>query len=91
METGDTGDSMEETEESTPESYDSYLTAQVLLSQGGEPMKATVVGWTGYHDGRPLGKRHDNPSLDTVDNKGRSYYVFGKLLNVIEWPRSVKG
>ena len=35
---------MEETEERTPESYDSYLTAQVLLSQGREPMKATVVG-----------------------------------------------
>ena len=82
---------MEETEESTPESYDSYLTAQVLLSQGGEPMKATVVGWTGYHDGRPIGKRNDNPLLDTVDNKGRTYYVIGKLLIVIEWPRSVKG
>ena len=81
---------MEETEESAPESYDKYLTAQVLLSRCGEPVKATVVGWTGYHDGRPIGKRHDNPLLDTVDNKGR-YYVFGKLLNVIEWPRSVKG
>jgi len=83
---------MEETEESTPESYDKYLTSQVLLSQGGEPVKATVVGWTGYHDGQPIGKRHDNPLLDhTADNKGRSYFVFGKLLIVIKWPRSVKG
>ena len=52
---------MEETEESTPESFDQYLTIQVLLPRGGEPVKATVVDWTEYHDGRPIGKRHSNP------------------------------
>jgi hypothetical protein len=41
------------------------LTAQVLLPQGGEAKKATVVGRKRDHDGRPIGKRHANPLLDT--------------------------
>jgi hypothetical protein len=55
----------EGTDDHTPESYDEFLTAQVLLPQGGEAKKATVVGRKRDHDGRPIGKRHANPLLDT--------------------------
>jgi hypothetical protein len=62
---GDTPSPDEGTDDHTPESYDEYLTAQVLLPQGGEAKKATVVGRKRDHDGRPIGKRHANPLLDT--------------------------
>ena len=53
------------TDDHTPESYDKYLTAQVLLCQGCEAKKATIVGRKRDHDGRPIGKCHANPLLDT--------------------------
>ncbi len=37
----------------------------MLLPQGGEAKKATVVVRKRDHDGRPIGKRHANPLLDT--------------------------
>ena len=37
----------------------------MLLPQGGEASKATVVCRKRDHDGRPIGKRHANPLLDT--------------------------
>lgn len=49
----------------TPESYDQYLTAQVLLPQGGEAMKATVIGHKRDQNGKPIGVRNSNPLLDT--------------------------
>ncbi len=62
----ETGDSVAgEPEDFTPESYDEYLTAQVLLPHGGKASKATVVCRKRDHDGRPIGKRHANPLLDT--------------------------
>jgi hypothetical protein len=36
-----------------------------LLLYGGEAKKATGVGRKRDHDGRPIGKRHANPLLDT--------------------------
>jgi hypothetical protein len=63
LETGDSD--ADEPKDFTPESYDEYLTAQVLLPQGGEASKATVVCRKRDHDGRPIGKRHANPLLDT--------------------------
>ena len=73
---------MEETAESTPESYNQNLTIQVLLPQGGEPVKATVVGWMGHHhDGRPIGKHHANPCLIQLTTKDEAtLFFFGKLL-----------
>ena len=41
------------------------MTAQVLLPQGGEAKKTTAVGRERDHDGKPVGKRHANPLLDT--------------------------
>ena len=49
----------------TPEAYDQYLTARLMLSRGGEPVKAVVVGRTRDSEGLPLGKQHPNPLLDT--------------------------
>ena len=49
----------------TPESHDQYLTANVLLPQGGELTKATVVGRKLDQDCQPIGKRNPNPLLDT--------------------------
>jgi hypothetical protein len=49
METGDSD--TDDTDDFTPESYDEYLTAQVLLPQGGEASKATVVSRKRDHDG----------------------------------------
>jgi hypothetical protein len=62
LETGDSD--ADEPEDFTPESYDEYLTAQVLLPHGGEASKATVVCRKRDHDGRLIGKRHANPLLD---------------------------
>ncbi len=62
---GDNPSPDEGIEDHTPESCDEYLTAQVLLPQGGEAKRATIVGRKHNHDGRPIGKCHANPLLDT--------------------------
>ena len=56
---------MPEADDYTPEAYDQYITATVLLPQGGESKKATVVGRKKDHDGKPIGKRNANPMLDS--------------------------
>jgi hypothetical protein len=48
----------------TPESYDEYLTAQVMLPVGGELSKGQVIKHRRDHNGRPIGLRHANPLLD---------------------------
>ena len=57
--------SKDEADDYTPESYDHYLTAEVLLPHGGEAKKATVTSRKRDTDGKPIGKRHPNPLLDT--------------------------
>jgi hypothetical protein len=49
----------------TPDSYDQYINAEVLLPYGGEELKAKVKARKHDADGLPLGKRHANPLLDT--------------------------
>ena len=49
----------------TPDSYDEYLTAEVLLPSGGELQKARIVGRKKDDDGMPIGKRNPNPILDS--------------------------
>jgi hypothetical protein len=49
----------------TPEAYDQYLTAKVLLPQSGELQQATVIARKRDRDGKPIGKRNENPLLDT--------------------------
>jgi Reverse transcriptase (RNA-dependent DNA polymerase) len=56
-----------EADDSTPEAYDEYLTAEVLLPSMGTMTKAKVTGRKRDADGRPVGKRHNNPMLDTKE------------------------
>ena len=47
------------------ETYDSYLTAQVLLPKGDETLRAEVLRRKTDHHGNPIGRAHTNPILDT--------------------------
>ena len=56
---------MPEADEYTPEAYDEYLTAELLLPNMGTVVKAKVMGRKRDAVGNPIGKRHSNPMLDT--------------------------
>jgi hypothetical protein len=56
---------MPEADDYTPESYNEYLTAEVLLPNMGTLTKAKVVSRKRDVDGNPVGRRHHNPILDT--------------------------
>ena len=58
-------DVVPEADDFTPEAYDEYLTAEVLLPNMGEMTKAKVVGRKRDADGNPIGRRNTNPLLDT--------------------------
>ena len=49
----------------TPENTDEYIGSQLMLPHGGDAARATVVGRKRDKDGNPIGRRHDNPLLDT--------------------------
>ena len=61
----DTGAIKSDADDYTPEAYDQYLTAEVLLPHGGEAKKARVINRKRDKDGLPVGKHHSNPLLDT--------------------------
>ena len=54
-----------EADDFTPDSFDSYLTAQVLLPREGELHRGTVKRRVKDEDGNPVGTRSSNPILDT--------------------------
>jgi Reverse transcriptase (RNA-dependent DNA polymerase) len=56
---------MPEADEWTPESFDTYLTAEVLLPLHGELTRARVTGRKRGADGNPIGKANANPILDS--------------------------
>jgi hypothetical protein len=56
---------MVEADDWTPEAYDQYLTALVLLPRGDSQERAIVKRRTKDDDGNPVGKRDANPILDT--------------------------
>lgn len=58
---------MPEADDFTPEAYDEYLTAEVLLPDMGTVVKAKVTGRNRDADGNPIGKRNANPILDTQE------------------------
>ncbi len=62
---GEAGYHVPEMDDFTPESYDEYLTAQILLPVGGEMAKGQVIKRRRDHNGRPVGIRHSNLILDT--------------------------
>ena len=51
--------------EYTPEEYDEYITAEVMIPIGDERVKGVVKRRTKDDDGLPVGRRHSNPLLDT--------------------------
>jgi len=53
-----------EADEYTPESYDEYLQAQVILPVGGELRRGQVIRRKRDHQGQPIGIRNTNPILD---------------------------
>jgi hypothetical protein len=56
---------MPEADEWTPETFDKYLAAEVLLPHGGELVRGKVTGRKRAADGTPIGVAHSNPILDT--------------------------
>jgi hypothetical protein len=56
---------MPDADDYTPEAYDEYLTAEVLLPNGGEVTRAKVTGCKRDAEGNPVGRRHNNPMLDS--------------------------
>jgi hypothetical protein len=56
---------MVEADSWTPEAYDQYLTALVLLPRGDSQERAVLKRRTKDDDGNPVGKRDANPILDT--------------------------
>ena len=61
----DGADVLPEADDFTPELYDEYLTAEVLLPNMGEMTKAKVISRKRDSDGNPIGLRNSNPMLDT--------------------------
>jgi hypothetical protein len=54
----------------SPEAYDQYLTANVLMDHGGgEAMLGTVKNWKWDSEGNPVGHLNMNPLLDTREYK----------------------
>jgi hypothetical protein len=49
----------------SPEAYDQYLMASVLMDCGGEAMLGTVKNWKRCSEGNPVGSSNMNPLLDT--------------------------
>ena len=49
----------------TPEELDEYINAELMVSQGGERMKARVIKRQRDMADNLIGKRHSNPILDT--------------------------
>ena len=54
-----------EQDEYTPDSFDQYLGAELLLPQGDEMIKGRVIERAKGEDGNPIGIRNANPFLDT--------------------------
>jgi len=56
---------MPEMDDYTPEAYDKYLAAQVLLPLGESMQMGEVIKRKRDHNGRPVGTCNPNPLLDT--------------------------
>ena len=69
-----------EQDEYTPEAFDGYLTASVMLPRGGEVLRAQVVSRKRDANGNPIGRANPNPILDTrvyeveFEDGAREYY-----------------
>ena len=52
-------------DEYTPETFDEYLKASVMIPKGDDILKAQVVSRRKDHNGNPIGRSNSNPVLDT--------------------------
>ncbi len=52
-------------EEVTPEVGDEYVHASIMLPRGSQMMRGTIKARKQDPDGNPIGRRSDNPILDT--------------------------
>lgn len=71
----DDADAVPEADDYSPEAYDKYLTAEVLLPTMGNITKAKVTGRKRDADGNPIRKQNANPMLDTRESKSFSLTV----------------
>lgn len=62
---------MPEADEWTPETFDQYLTAEVLLPVRGELVRAQVTGRKRGADGNPVGTANANPILDSREYEAK--------------------
>jgi hypothetical protein len=69
LEPAEPDSTMPESDDYTPEVYNAYLTAEVLLPNGGDVTRAKVIGRKRDAEGNPAGHRHSNPILDTREYK----------------------
>jgi hypothetical protein len=56
---------MPEADEYTPETFDKYISAEVMLPVGGDLKRAKVTARKQDDNGNPVGLAHNNPILDT--------------------------
>jgi hypothetical protein len=56
---------MPDADDYTPDVFDQYLTAEVLMEHGGQLQRGTVKARVRDANGIPIGVRHQNPILDT--------------------------
>jgi hypothetical protein len=54
-----------EADEFTPEGYDEYIGAQLMIPLADGRMQGTITKCAKDNDGNPIGRRHDNYLLDT--------------------------
>ena len=56
---------MPEADDWDADAYDKYISASVMLPQGGQYTSGCVVGRKRDYDGKPIGTSNSNPILDT--------------------------
>ncbi len=73
-------------DEYTPDSFDEYLTSQVLLAVGNDMVRGQVVCWSLDHNCGPIGILYTNPMMDTKECEvmcfdGSALYLIAENLN----------
>ena len=55
----------QDVDEYTPETFDQYLTAEIITDRGGDILRGTVKSRKRDQDGKPVGSSNPNPLLDS--------------------------
>ena len=62
-------------DEYTPEAFDNYLNAEVMLPRGGKNMKATIIKGTKNADGVPTGGLRVQTRFSTHESRWRGFMM----------------